>query len=190
VTGSLEAVAAPADMGHVGRRLLKRLRRAEGFGLVELLIGMMILNIGLLALLAAFVGGTTAIRRASRVGTASTLADSQLELYRRLTYGAIALDPLSVPTTTPYTSDSAYVSTQVTATCASGTYTSYPQCNASQTVTGPDHGSYRIDTYIVYSTPTGGRAVKVVTVVVRDASNLTGPTLARATTAFDQSTGS
>jgi type II secretory pathway pseudopilin PulG len=174
----------------VGRRLLKRLRGDDGFGLVELLIAMLILNIGLIALMGAFVTGSRTVRRASRIATASTLADSQLELYRALTYGAIALDPNSIPTTTPYTTDAAYSSTQVTATCASGTYTSYPQCNASRTVTGPDHGIYRVDTYIVLRTPTGGRAVKLVTVVVRDTSALTSTALARASTSFDQSTGS
>jgi hypothetical protein len=57
-------------------------------------------------------------------------------------------------------------------------------------VTGPDHGIYRVDTYIVLRTPTGGRAVKLVTVVVRDTSALTSTALARASTSFDQSTGS
>jgi type II secretory pathway pseudopilin PulG len=181
---------SPADTAHVRRRLLARLRRADGFGLVELLIATLILNIGLLALMAAFVSGSTTVRRASRTSTASMLADTQLELYRALTYGSIALDPLSVPASAPYTTDSAYVSTQVTLTCALGTYTSYPQCNASRTVTGPDHGAYRVDTYIVSRTPTNGRAIKSVTVVVRDSSNLSGPPLARAATSFDQSTGS
>lgn len=158
--------------------------------MVELLIAMVLLNVGLIALLAAFISGSTAVRRASRIATASTLADTQMELYRALTYSAIALDPTSVPATTPYTSDAAYSASQVTATCASGTYTSYPQCNASRTVTGPDHGTYRVDTYIVLRTPTGGRAVKLVTVVVRDTQALTAPALARQSTSFDQSTGS
>jgi Tfp pilus assembly protein PilV len=174
----------------VGRRLLERLRTDEGFGLVELVVSMLILNIGLLALLAAFLSGSKTVQRAGKTATASTLADTQLELYRSLTYGAIALDPTSIPTTSPYTSDSSYSASQVTATCASGTYTSYPQCNASRTVTGPDRFSYRVDTYIVYRTPTGGRQIKVVTVVVRDASNPNVAALARVSTAFDQSTGS
>lgn len=112
-----------------------------------------------------------------------------LELYRALTYTAIALDPTSVPAVAPYTTDRAYSASQVTATCVSGSYASYPQCNASRTVTGPDHGTYRIDTYIVSRTPTGGRAVKLVTVVVRDTKALTTPALARQSTSFDQSTG-
>ena len=166
------------------------LRREDGFGLVELLIAMVLLNVGIVALLAAFISGSTAVRRASRLATASTLAETQLELYRALTYSAIALDPSSIPASTPYTSDAAYSASQVTATCASGAYASYPQCNASRTVTGPDHGTYRVDTYIVSRTPTGGRPVKLVTVVVRDSKGLTKPVLARQATSFDQSTGS
>jgi Tfp pilus assembly protein PilV len=172
----------------VGRRLLKRLRGNGGFGLIELLIAMVMLNIGLLAVLGAFISGSAAVRRASRIATASTLADTQMELYRALTYPVIALDPTSIPGTSPYTTDSAYSATQVTATC-SGTVANNPQCNASRSVPGPDHGTYRIDTYIVSRTPTGGRALKLVTVVVRDTPKLTGPALARTSSSFDSSTG-
>ena len=166
------------------------LRRENGFGMVELMIAMVLMSVGLVALLGAFISGSTAVRHASRIATASTLADTQMELYRALTYAAIALDPTSIPTTTPYTSDTAYSASQVTATCTSGAYASYPQCNASRTVTGPDHGTYRVDTYIVSRTPTGGRAVKLVTVVVRDTKALTAPALARQSSSFDASTGS
>ena len=150
---------------------------------------MVILNVGLIAIMGSFVTGSQSIRRASRIANASTLADTQMELYRALTYGAIALDPSTVPSTAPYTTDSAYNASQVTATC-SGAVPSNNQCNASRTVTGPDHGTYRVDTYIVLRTPTGGRVVKLVTVVARDSTNLTGPPLARRASSFDQSTGS
>jgi Tfp pilus assembly protein PilV len=173
----------------VGTRLLARLRSDGGFGLVELLVAVIMLNIGLLALLAAFVNGIVTTRRASRVATASTLADTQMELYRALTYPVIALDPSSIPASSPYTTDGAYSASQVTATC-SGSVSTNPQCNASRTVTGPDHGGYRIDTYIVYMTPTNGRQTKEVTVVVRDTRQLSGPPLARRASVFDQSTGS
>jgi hypothetical protein len=55
-------------------------------------------------------------------------------------------------------------------------------------VTGADGKPYRIDTYIVSTTPTGGRPLKKVTVVVRDYNNLT-LTFARQVSTFDQSTG-
>ena len=112
-------------------RVLRRLRQDDGFGLVELMIAMLILTVGLLALLSAFVSGSTTLRRASRTATASTLADTQMELYRALTYSRIAVDTSTIPTTSPYTTDSAYSASQVTATC-SGTVASNPQCNASR----------------------------------------------------------
>ena len=62
---------------------------------------------------------------------------------------------------------------------------------------GPDRKKYRIDTYVVLSTastnpptPTGGRPVKIVTVVVRDGNKLTARPYAREASTFDQSTGS
>ena len=186
---ALEALRRRADTDDVGSRLFRIVRGEAGFGLVELLVALVILNIGLMALLAAFVSGETTIRRTSRTATASTLADTRMELYRGLTYGAIALDPSTIPTTTPYTSDTAYSGSQVTATC-SGAVENNPQCSASRTLTGPDHGIYRVDAYIVYYTPTSGRAVKLVTIVVRDTTNLSGRALVRSSSSFDQSTGS
>jgi type II secretory pathway pseudopilin PulG len=169
--------------------VLRRLRSNEGFGLVELIIAMVILNIGLLALLSAIVSGQTALRRASHTSTAAALADAQIELYRAITYSAIALDPSTIPSTSPYTTDSAYSATQVTATC-SGPAASNPQCNASRLLTGPDHVSYRVDTYITVRPATSiMRETKLVTVVVRDGSSLSR-TYLRQSTAFDASTGS
>jgi prepilin-type N-terminal cleavage/methylation domain-containing protein len=234
---ALEAWRRFADTGPVWLRVLRRLRQDEGFGLVELMIAMLILTVGLLALLSAFVSGATTLRRASRTATASTLADTQMELYRGLTYAVIALDPSTIPATSPYTTDSAYTASQVTATC-SGTIASSPQCNASRVLTtgrgspegvvtapvgslysridgsgstavyrkdsgsgntgwtaiggsnpDPDHGAYRIDTYVRSYTPTSGRAVKLVTIVVRDVNKLSGRALARISSSFDQSTG-
>jgi Tfp pilus assembly protein PilE len=177
-------------------RLRQRLRANDGFGLIELLMAMTILNVGILATVAAFNSGIVALRRSGTVSTASVLADKQIELYRSLTYGSIALDASSIPATTPYTSDPAWASSQVTTTCS----TPLPaECNASQTMTGPDHHSYRIDTYIVddhpattYTPPAGAphattRAVRRVTVVVRDGRN-TNTVLAREMSTFDCST--
>ncbi len=86
-----------------------RLRQEAGFGLLELLMAMTILNIGILAVVGAFNSGAVALRRSGQISTATVLADKQMELYRALTYGSIALDPTSIPATTPYTSDPAPV---------------------------------------------------------------------------------
>jgi type II secretory pathway pseudopilin PulG len=161
------------------------LRREGGFGLIELLMAMTMLNIGLLAVIAAFSSGIISLNRASRVTTAAVLADGQMELYRSLTYDSIRLESSSIPFGAPYTTDTAYSASQVTGACPG-----IPnECNASRQATGADRKSYRIDTFIVSTSPAGGRPVKKVTVVVRDWDNLT-LTYARQVSTFDVSTGS
>ena len=173
-----------------------RLRSQEGFGLIELLMAMVMLNIGILAIVAAFNSGAVTLNRASRISTAAALADQQMELYRAIPYASIALDASSIPVTSPYTTDTAYSATQLTTTCATPIAN---ECNASRSITGansPDRKHYRVDTYIALSTttttpptPTNGRPVKIVTVVVRDGGALTARPLVRIASTFDQSTG-
>lgn len=171
--------------------------------MIELLISMVILNVGILALVAAFSSGSFALRRAGRTATATTLANSQMELYRALLYSGIALDSGTVTTLTStdndYSCDNAIKTntaqacgasnrkTQVTTT---GCATPLPnECQPSRAVRGPDNRLYRVDTYIVTDTPPTGRQVKLVTVVVRDSQNLAKPALVRVASIFDQSTG-
>ena len=176
-----------------------RLRCDRGFGLIELLMAIVMLNIGILAIVAAFNAGMFALKRASRISTGSALAEAQMELYRALPYCSIGLDSSTIPGTSPYTTDSAYSATQVTTKCDGSAITcsgSPNDCNASRSQTGADRKRYRVDTYVVMSTasttpatPPNGRAVKIVTVVVRDAAALTARPFARVTSTFDQSTG-
>jgi Tfp pilus assembly protein PilV len=164
-----------------------RLRNEEGFGLLELIIAIVMLNVGILALVAAFNSGSLAIQRASQASTASTLAEKQMELYRAQIYADVALDGAATTTASAnslYSGDTAYSASQVTKTCTTPIAN---QCNPMRTVTGPDDVSYRVDTYIVTYTPTNGRAVKRVTVVVRHSSSLR--TLARLRSSFDAATG-
>jgi type II secretory pathway pseudopilin PulG len=172
-----------------------RLRSDDGFGLIELLMAMVMLNIGILAIVAAFNSGIFALNRASRISTAAALADSQMEVYRAITYNAIGLDSTSVGSVdNTYKCDSALggacpnsTSGEVTRTdCASPLPN---ECIPSRTVTGADHKSYRVDTYIVYTTPTNGRQLKSVTIVVRNGSALSARPYARVTSTFDPSTG-
>jgi type II secretory pathway pseudopilin PulG len=192
----LEARAPAADTEPVRVRL----RSQAGFGLIELLMAMVMLNIGVLAIVAAFNSGMFAINRASQISTASALADAQMELYRGLTYSAIALDGTALASVdNTYKCDSALggscpnsTSGEVTTTC-----TGLPnECNPTRTVTGADRKNYRVDSYIQLSTasttpptPTNGRPVKIVTVVVRSAKALSARPLARVASTFDQSTG-
>lgn len=178
--------------------MISRLRTQEGFGLIELLVSMVMLNVGILAIVAAFNSGALALKRAGEVSTASVVADKQMELYRALKYTELALDSTAVATAngdTTYQCDiankidpggacgGANQQTQQLTTCATMT----PQCNPRQTVSGPDQRSYRVDTYIVSQTPPSGRPVKLITIVVRRGSDL--GTLARVSSSFDESSG-
>jgi type II secretory pathway pseudopilin PulG len=181
------------------KRVVKaRLRGQEGFGLIELIISMTMLNIGLLANVAAFNSGALTLKRAGEVSTASVVADKQMELYRALKYTEIALDSTALTAAnadTTYQCDpankidpagacgGANQQTQQLRTCVTMT----PQCNPRQTVTGPDQRQYRLDTYVVSQTPPNGRAVKLVTIVVRRGSDL--QMLARVSSSFDLSSG-
>jgi Tfp pilus assembly protein PilE len=167
-----------------------KVRSEEGFGLIELLMAMVMLNVGILALVAAFQSGSTALKRSSRIATAATLADSQLELYRALTYSQIVLDPAQLASVdSTYTCDVALGAACPNSTSAelTGTCSLQPNaCKPSRIVAGTygDGYRYRVDTYIVSETPPSGRALKKVTVVVRDGNNLTRA-WARQTSTFD-----
>ncbi len=176
-----------------------KVRSEEGFGLIEMLVAIVMLNVGILALVATFQSGAFALRRASHTSTASTLADSQMEIYRGLTYATIGLESGQIASLdNTYTCDSALGSScpntittcnSTGTSCTNGTVPAYAcgagnECLPSRTINGPDHYNYRIDSYITYVTPTNGRQLKQVTIVVRDA-NTPSRTLARETSTFD-----
>ena len=50
--------------------LRQRLRAEEGFGLVELMISLVVLNVGILAIVAGFNAGALALLRATETSTA------------------------------------------------------------------------------------------------------------------------
>jgi competence protein ComGC len=169
-----------------------RLRQEAGFGLIELLMAILVLNIGVFAIVAAFNSGIITLRRSGMTATASVLADQQIELYRALTWDQISLDSTTLGTTdNTYRCDSVLggscpnsTSAEIQGTC--GVMTN--QCNPSRQVTGPDRHKYRIDTYILSDHPTAtSRTVRKVTVVVRDGLKLSH-SLARETSTFDCST--
>jgi Tfp pilus assembly protein PilV len=182
---------------------VRRAREEAGFGLIELLMAMTMLNIGILALVATFNSGAVALSRASKQSNAATLADTQMELFRGMKYASIVQDtaewnPAVADST--WTADAAYqnnmkapiaapkalVSTITGGVCAG---TPVPiACDPSRVVTGADNRSYRVDTYLYYDQPTGGQQLKVITVVVRDAAE-TSKSLARLTSTFDAYTG-
>lgn len=94
-----------------------RLNEEEGFGLIELLIAMVVLQIALLAIVGAFGAGASALGRASKLNTASVLADQQMELYRAMPYDAIGLDTAGAPTTGTYVGDTTFCPASQTPVC-------------------------------------------------------------------------
>ncbi len=188
-----------------------RLRGQSGFGLIELLMAMVMLNIGLLAVVAAFTSGIWGIAKAGSISTAAALGDGQMELYRELPNSCIYVT--SPPSSGTYATDSAYLSTyQVTsatsgtggtpplAACALGTLPTNSTSANRTGVLGPDHHKYEVDTYVNYrcadqSAPSGtapgtcgsaaGGRVTLVAVVVRDQRTL--KVLNRQSSTFDPS---
>jgi len=149
--------------------------------LVELLIAMMVLTVGILALVAAYSSGYVALKRATRVSSATLVADAQMERFRALQFSAIQLNTscgASCTEDSTFTGDSAYSSTTQVTGCA----TTDSTCLPTQTKTGPDGKSYRLDTYIEYSCVSGTYVsatscgsgnpypVKRVTLVVRSST--------------------
>jgi type II secretory pathway pseudopilin PulG len=61
-----------------------RASEEDGFGLIELLIAMVVLNVGILAVVAAFSSGALAIRNAATTSNGTAVADRVMEVYRGL----------------------------------------------------------------------------------------------------------
>jgi hypothetical protein len=172
--------------------------------MLELLMAITMLNVGILAIVAAFNSGALALSRASRASTATALADTQMELFRGIKYSNIvqtASEWSSATADGTWTADSTYTSSTamnggsptspraLVPTLTTCPNTNANSCDPSFTTNGPDGRSYRIDTYLYYDTPSSyGGQLKVITVVVR-ASNDTSHSLARETSTFDATTG-
>jgi type II secretory pathway pseudopilin PulG len=184
-----------------------------GFGLVELLIAMVVLQIALLALVGAFGAGSVALGRASKANTAQALANQQLELYRSMTYDPVGLDTAGAPTTGMYVADTSVCPASQTPVCGNTGPRNNPNtspwsctatsgatsvslfysanginpCLAHRPVNGagsPDGQSYYVDTYIKLTTSTTTqRALKQVSVVVRD--GVTGKQLTKEISTID-----
>ena len=166
-----------------------------------MVISLVILSVAITALLAVMTAGALSLQHASAEGTAGTLADKQLEVYRTIGYANIGICTTSgtcIPSSstdaynTAHTSDANIPVATGQVTAVAHCVSPLPvECLPVQTVTGPDHHPYRVDTYVTSTTPTSGvttgRAVKQVTVIVRDGSNSALPIMARNFSTFDSS---
>jgi len=181
--------------------LRRRLADERGMGLVELLIAMTILATAVAAMMSLYVATARSMQRGGQRGTALTLAEKQMEIYRTVPFTQIRLDSTQIPTgsdpyVTAHSSDSTIPSSSGQAVGGQNGDIACPSpavaaCRPTQTVTGPDHRSYRIDTYVEYVSadagfthlvPASGLTLKRVTVVTRNGSSNT--ILARASSTF------
>jgi Tfp pilus assembly protein PilV len=89
-----------------------------GFGLIELLISMVILQVSLLALISVFSSSAVALARSGSWTTAAVLADTRMELYRTMPYDAIGLDTASAPTSGMYIANTGVCPSGQTPVCA------------------------------------------------------------------------
>jgi Tfp pilus assembly protein PilE len=69
--------------------LAVRMRNEDGIGIIELLIALLVLNIGIFATLGAFTSAASTLRRSSRVSTAAAIADQEIEALHNLKYSQI-----------------------------------------------------------------------------------------------------
>jgi type II secretory pathway pseudopilin PulG len=69
-----------------------RASKEDGFGMIELLFAMVLLNVGIFALVATFQSGALALNRSAATSNGSAVADKVMEVYRSLQNKAIYLD--------------------------------------------------------------------------------------------------
>ena len=66
-----------------------RMREEDGLGLIELLIALLVLNVGIFATLGAFTSAASTLKRSSRISTAAAIADQEIEALHNLRYSNI-----------------------------------------------------------------------------------------------------
>ena len=149
--------------------------------LIELLMAMVVLNIGIFALIATFQSGSMALRRAALVSNGSAVGDKVMETYRGLQNKAIFLsapagggnDVSGMPNGIP-NSTSTYAPIPASSAANVPAGLAIDPTKAVQKVTGPDGQSYPVYTYIIMVQPsTSYGYLKQVTVMVFDPLNTT-----------------
>ena len=145
-----------------------RVRGEAGLGLVELVVAMTVMIVGIFALVAGFSSGFGAINRASKGSTAGTLADQQMESFRRGAWESV--DPIAGALKTGADGRTYWIASVVDSTC--------PDENPP-TDTPP---------ICTLSDGTSSRPLKRATVTVRDGSSAARVLISQSST-FDQSTG-
>ena len=157
--------------------------------LIELLIALTFLAVAVGALVSVYASSVITLRHASIEGNALTLADKQMETLKTLAYSAVAIDSSTLPSAgDPYvTSPPSNLTSSQQASITSGQI-EHGAVSATQTVTGPDSRTYRVDTYIFETNDSASSFEKYLqaTVAVRSVVGGTvGQIRSQATSALD-----
>jgi len=168
-----------------------RAHSENGFLMIELIAAQLVLLIALLALIGAYSLGYFSIGSAGTTSAAGLLANNQLELYSSLPYASVGLDATTLTSVrtndATYNSDETALPSGVTGDVTISSCGSTAQCLPVQTLTGPDHKTYKVETFI-RALPNGAyptRTEKVVTIVVRNMSASGTPKVLTMQSAFD-----
>jgi Tfp pilus assembly protein PilV len=88
------------------------MRNEDGIGLIELLIALLVLNVGIFATLGAFTSAASTLKRSSRVSTAAAIADQEIEALHNMNYNQI-VNVSQTPFTWPGAPDGGQYTVQV-----------------------------------------------------------------------------
>jgi Tfp pilus assembly protein PilV len=166
------------------------MKNEEGFLMIELITAILVLTIAVLALIGSYSLGYFALNSAGQTSSAGLLASNQLELYASLPYSSIGLDTATLAsvksTDANYSTDESALPVSGSDVTISGCGSS-PQCSPVQTLTGGDHKTYKLETFIrlLPNVNGTGRSEKVVTEIVRNMSAPGSPQVAVMQTGFD-----
>ena len=163
--------------------------------LLELVFALVILSIAIGAFMSLYASAEVSMRHASSEGNALTLGERQMEAYKALRFDDLKLSSATVPSggdvyvgNRPSSVEPGFTNvTGGTATVVqcTGTLDANPQC-ASQTMTGPDGRSYRVDSYVRSYAAAGTRQGRLIAVAARLVENgVVGPIKAQVSTAYD-----
>jgi Tfp pilus assembly protein PilV len=133
-------------------RLAARMRNEDGIGLIELLIALLVLNVGIFATLGAFTSAASTLKRSSRISTAAAIADQEIEALHNLRYSQI-LTVSQTPFTWPNaaTPDGGQYTVQVSLTSGQVTSGSANLEQAAVTVTSSADARAKVTSITTFS---------------------------------------
>lgn len=172
------------------QRAPARVHSEAGFLTIELMVAIVLITVAILALMAAYGGAFSSLHSSGKTSSAGLLAENQLELYASLPYSSVGLDTSTLnsvkSTDSNYGTDEAALPGSGADVTITGCGIS-AKCSPVQTLTGADHHTYKVETFIRALTNPSETSwtERVITVIVRDETQSGHPNVFEDQTAFD-----